>query len=190
MVALRRLTPAEYLAIERQAERKSEFFDGFMIAMAGASLNHGHIVHNVDVELGVQLREGPCVVVTQDLRVQVSTAGDYAYPDIVVVCDEPQLADANLDTLLNPTALIEVLSPSTEVHDRGRKAEAYRGIASLREYVLIAQDRVHVEVVTRQGTVWVLTEVNDINGAVTLSSIGCTLSLRRIYAKVRFPARP
>ena len=191
MVALRRLTPAEYLAYERSAERKSEFFDGYLIAMAGASRAHSLIVHNTDVELGLQLRERQCEVYTQDMRVQVSVAGDYAYPDLVVVCEEPVFSfEGHVDTLLNPTALMEVLSPSTEHHDRGRKAEAYRAMGSLQEYVLIAQDRVHVEVFTRQGELWVLHETNDINGSITLGSIGCTLPVRRIYAKVRFPARP
>src|SRR5947209_1452139 len=114
-----RLAPAEYLAIERAAEYKSEFFAGELFAMAGASPAHVLITSNVNRELGTQLRNCPCRVYSSDLRVKVSATGLYTYPDVAVVCGEQQFDDEHRDSLLNPTLVVEVLSPSTEAYDRG-----------------------------------------------------------------------
>jgi Uma2 family endonuclease len=136
--AKQRLTPEEYLARERQVDTKSEFYDGELFAKAGASRSHNLIVGNVTGELRAQLRGRPCEVYPADMRVKVSETGLYAYPDVVVVCGEPRFEDEHLDTLLNPTVIVDVLSPSTEAYDRGEKFAQYRKLASLREYVLIA----------------------------------------------------
>jgi Uma2 family endonuclease len=180
-----RLTPEEYLTLEREAEYKSEYFDGEVFAMAGASARHVLIVTNVVRELGTQLRRRPCTVYSSDLRVRVSETGLYTYPDVVVVCGTPQWADDQQDTLLNPTLLVEVLSESTKDYDRGGKFEHYRTLQSLIEYVLIAQDKTHVEHFVRQpDNRWILSETNSVEDTIHLSSIGCKLELAEIYDKV------
>jgi Uma2 family endonuclease len=183
------LTEQEYLAIERAADVRSEFFAGEMFAMAGASLEHNLITANVTRELGTQLKRRPCRVVSTDMRVKVSATGLYTYPDVAVICDEPQLEDARQDTLLNPTLIVEVLSPTTEAYDRGDKFAQYRRLESLREYVLIAQDRQRIERYVRQaeGQEWLLTEISDPEGCVPLTAIGCELALAEVYDKVPLP---
>lgn len=175
----------EYLELERAAEIRSEYLQGRIVAMSGASLRHGAISMNLSGLLHAQLRSRPCQAFAADMRVQVAEADFFTYPDIAVVCDEPQLADSHHDTLLNPTVLIEVLSPSTADYDRGRKFEHYRHLTSLREYVLVAQDRVHVEHYTRQDDgSWRLTETDDAGAEIRLPSIDCALRLQDVYEKV------
>jgi Uma2 family endonuclease len=120
----RRITPQEYLEIERKAETRSEYLDGQMFAMAGASFEHTQIVRNITVELGLQLRNGPCEIFPLDLRTKVNPTGLYTYPDIAGVCGEAQIED--FDNLVNPILLVEVLSTSTESYDRGKKFAHYR----------------------------------------------------------------
>lgn len=187
--AKRRLTPEEYLACERHAETKSEFYHGEMFAMAGASRNHNLIVANLTGELRAQLRGRPCEVYPADMRVKVSETGLYTYPDVVLVCSEPLFEDEHVDTLLNPTLIVEVLSPSTEAHDRGEKFAQYRKLASLHEYVMIAQDRFRIEHYVRQGKEqWLLTEASDLGDTVHLPSIGCDLQLSEAYDRVTIGA--
>jgi Uma2 family endonuclease len=145
------LTPEQYLEIERKAEFKSEYYQGEMFAMPGARLAHIQIVANASGELRQQLRGRDCQPLSSDMRVCVSEDGFYTYPDVVVVCGKPQFIDGTLDTLLNPTVIIEVLSDSTEAYDRGKKFELYRPLESLAEYVLISSRRVSVERFTRQN---------------------------------------
>lgn len=183
------LTPEEYLAIERKAEYKSEYFNGEMFAMAGASERHALIVTNVVAELRGQLRHRPCTVYSTDLRVRVSPTGLYTYPDVIVVCGQAQFADDQKDTLLNPTLIVEVLSESTKDYDRGGKFEHYRSLASLSEYVLIAQDKHHVEHFVRQpDNRWLLSETNRLEDTIHLPSIDCALALTEVYDKVEMPA--
>jgi Uma2 family endonuclease len=185
----RRLTPEEYLAMERQSEEKHEYLDGEVFAMTGTSLRHNDIVWNVAGILYSQLRGRPCRASVGDMRIQVDATGLYTYPDIVVVCGEPQLADAELDTLLNPTLIIEVLSPSTEAYDRGKKFAHYRTIASLAEVVLVSQERVQVERFSRQpGGGWLLLEANRLEDRLPLPAIGCELSLADVYERVFNPS--
>ncbi len=186
-VPKRLLTPEEYLAKERKAQYKSEYYDGEMFAMLGASREHNLIAGNVNGEARNQLRGRPCEVYQSDMRVKVSRTGLYTYPDVVIVCGEPRFEDAEVDTLLNPTVIFEVLSESTEGYDRGKKSEHYRRISSLREYVLIAQDRCHVERFTRQpDDRWTLWETDDLQAVLELPSVGCELNLTEIYARVKF----
>lgn len=181
------LTPEEYLALERRAEQKSEFVNGRVFAMAGASRAHNRITTNLTGELYAQLRDGPCEVFGGDLRLKVSATGLYTYPDLTVVCGEALFEDEALDTLLNPTLIIEVLSPSTEAYDRGEKFAHYRRLETLREYLLVAQDRYRVEQYTRQpDDRWLLAEISDPGGIVELRSIGCRIALTAIYARVTF----
>ena len=186
-----KLTEAEYLAKERKAEFKSEFYRGEMFAMSRASREHILIAGNVTGELRNQFKGRCCEVYSNDMRVRVSATGLYTYPDVVIVCGEPEFLDAEVDTLLNPTVLIEVLSPSTESYDRGAKAEQYRRIPSLREHVLITQDRPHVDVLIRQedGS-WLLRETNELDQVVTLPSVSVSLPMCEIYDRITFEAPP
>jgi Uma2 family endonuclease len=179
------VSPEEYLAIERKAEYKSEYFNGEMFAMAGASPRHVLIVTNLVVALGGQVRGRPCRVYSTDLRVRVSPTGLYTYPDVIVVCGQVQLADDQKDTLLNPTVIIEVLSESTKDYDRGGKSQHYRTLASLTEYVVVAQESCHVEHWVRQPEDrWLFSETNDIKDTIRLPTIECDLVLAEVYDKV------
>ena len=182
------LTPAEYLASERKATTKSEYFAGQIYAMSGASRAHNLIVANLISAFHAQFSERACEVYANDMRVKVESTGLYTYPDVLVVCDEPRFEDAGLDTLLNPTVLVEVLSPSTEAYDRGEKFSHYRHLESLQEYVLVAQNRIRVEHYRRQGEKWLLTEFDDLVDIISLPSIACELSTLAIYAKVKLSA--
>jgi Uma2 family endonuclease len=187
--APQRLTPAEYLEIERAADQKSEFFGGEMFAMAGAGREHNLIAANLTRVLGNQLMGRPCELYPGDMRVKVSPTGLYTYPDIVVVCGEPEFEDAQLDTLLNPTLIIEMLSSTTEAYDRGDKFVQYRQIDSLQQYLLIAQDRVLLEQYARQAGSheWLLAGLSDLQGIASLVSISCKLTLAEVYDKVKLP---
>ena len=182
------LTPEQYLELERKAEHRSEYWQGQMFAMSGATRSHNLIGGNVFGQVREQLRGRPCEPYTSDMRVMASNASLYAYPDVTVVCGPPQFLENRQDTLLNPTLIIEVLSPSTEAYDRGRKFERYRTIASLRQYLLIAQDRIQADLYTRQSEEkWVLTSFNGRENFVELESVGCRLSLAECYERVDFP---
>ncbi len=182
-----RLAPAEYLALERAASTRSEYVGGEIFAMAGASRQHNLITGNVIRELGSQLRRKPCEVYPSDMRVKVASTGLYTYPDVVVVCEEPAFEDAELDTLLNPTVLVEVLSKSTADYDLGRKFEQYRTLPSLREVLFVAQGSVHLVHCRRQSDdTWILSETRDANERLAMTSIGAELPVAEVYAKVRF----
>ena len=178
------LTPEEYLAFERKATTKHEYLNGQIIAMSGASFAHNFITVNIATSLNVQLMEGECRVATSDMRVKVTEIDSYFYPDVVVVCGEPIPEDNIFDTLLNPTLIVEVLSPSTEAYDRGEKFEHYQQIASLKDYILISQDEVHVEHYCRQGSGWMQSEFRELGDALSLLSINCELRLQDIYRRV------
>jgi Uma2 family endonuclease len=181
------LTQEEYLRIERAAEFKSEYYDGQMYAMSGGSYPHGKIIPNLAAELRQALRGKGCSVTTSEVRVRVSPRGFYTYPDIAVVCGPPQFADDQADTLLNPTLLVEVLSPSTEAHDRGFKFAQYRQLESLREYALVSQTEPRVEVFRRQPAgEWLLSEVIGVDATCRFDSVGCQVALAEIYYDVSF----
>ena len=177
-------TPEEYLELERKTERKNEYLNGEISAMGGASPRHVLIVTNVVRELSSQLKGRPCSVFSTDLRVRVSPEGLYTYPDVAVLCGPPQFSDSRRDTLTNPTLIVEVLSKSTKDYDR-EKFEQYRSIESFREYVLIAQDRPHVEHFVRQtDNTWLLSETSKPDDAVSLPAIGCQLQLAEVYDRL------
>jgi Uma2 family endonuclease len=180
------ITPEEYLRLERASQEKHEYFRGEIFAMTGASREHNLIAQNTSRHLGNQLDDRQCEVYQSDMRVRIPTTGLFTYPDVVVVCGIPKFEDDELDTLLNPTILIEVLSSSTEKYDRGTKALYYRSIPSLQEYVLIAQDNVQVEHYRRQEGQWGIADFNSLDSQLTLMSIGCSLNLSDIYKKVTF----
>ena len=182
-----RITPEEYLELERKAEIKSEYFDGEMFAMSGVMREHSTIVINITTELSTQFIDRPCEVHGPNMRVKVSPTGLYTYPDVAAVCGEPEFEDVHLDTLINPQLIIEVLSESTESYDRGKKFAHYRSINTLREYVLVSQTECRIERFTRQDDGnWLYTESTDPDGSIELTSVACRLSLSRVYHKVDF----
>ena len=180
-------TPEEYIVRERKAQFKSEYLSGRIVAMSGASRAHNLITRNISGELYVQLKGRTCESYTNDMRVRIPSPMSYTYPDVVVVCDEPRFEDDVFDTLLNPTVLVEVLSPSTEAYDRDRKFSRYRQIASLQEYILVSQDKFCVEHYRRRGNHWVLTGFRPREDVLPLLSIHCELALSDIYHLVKFP---
>lgn len=181
------ISPQEYLRLERQSEYKSEYVNGQIFAMTGASRNHNLITTNISRELSLQLKGQPCEVYAVDMRVKVRATGLYTYPDVAVVCGEPQFEDDFVDTLLNPTLLIEVLSPSTERYDRIAKSSYYRTIDSLAEHLLVAQDEVRIEQYFRQPDgQWSLMEYLALDKSAQLTSINCSLLLSEVYDRITF----
>lgn len=175
-------TEAEYLAFERAAVEKHEYHRGEIVAMVGASMNHSAITANLTIALGTRLRGSHCRVFGNDLRVRAATGPDYVYPDVTVVCGEPRLADSHHDILLNPTLVIEVLSPSTESYDRAGKWEIYRTVDTLQVYLLVAQARPRIEQFRRQeGGLWLWQEAVGLDATLELPTLGCTVPLREIY---------
>lgn len=181
MTAIPKPTLAEYLERERAAETKSEYLDGDIFAMTGASAAHNLIVANLIRELGNQFRKRPCRVYPSDLRVQV--ADGYLYPDATLVCGRPEFAEQ--DNLTNPTLVVEVLSPSTADYDLGAKFARYRQLPSLSDYLLVAQDRVGLIHYQRQGErSWLMTEIDDPTATLELTGLDCRLAVAEIYDKV------
>ena len=180
-------TPAEYLALERAAETRSEYIYGHIYAMAGASREHSLIVGNLSRIVGQQLLEGDCEVHSSEVRVRVSQTGLYTYPDVAIACGPIEFEDDHVDTLLNPVVIIEVLSPSTEAYDRGEKFAHYRRLDSLKEYILVSQDRVRVERYVRQGERWVLSELSIPDDVLEFAALDCRIKLSEIYRKVVLP---
>ena len=178
-----RLAIQEYLAHERQAETKSDYLDGEMFAMAGASREHNLVCGDIFGSLLVQLRGSGCEVYTSEMRVR--TPDDLlTYPDVVVACGELLFDGSEIDTLLNPILIAEVLSPSTEAYDRLTKLEHYRRTPSVAEILLVAQDRPRVEHWVRGGDGrWVVEDVQDLEATVELLSIRCMLPLKRVYER-------
>jgi Uma2 family endonuclease len=178
------VSPQEYLAIERAADFKSEYVAGEMFAMSGASRNHSFLVGDIFAQLLQQLKSRQCEVHASELRVRVTPA-TYTYPDVVVVCGEPEFEDSELDTLLNPTVIFEVLSPSTENWDRGGKFERYRRLESLKEYILVSHSEYLVEQRARQSdNTWLLRDIEGPDSTLHITSIDCVMSLREIYNRV------
>jgi Uma2 family endonuclease len=180
------VTPEEYLELERKAEFKSEYHDGKIYAMSGVSRWHDWINSQLSGLIYQHLRGSQCGWFTANMRVLVEASGLYTYPDLSVVCGKAQFADDRFDTLTNPILLVEILSPSTEDYDRGRKAAMYRKIPSLQELLLIAQGAYEVEL-HRRGTdgTWSLIEVSGLDATIELRSIGYTLRLSELYERVR-----
>lgn len=177
----------EYLRLERLAEYKSEYLNGEIFAMSGASREHNLITINISRELSQQLKGRPCEVYAGDMRVKVLWNGLYTYPDVAVVCGEPQFEDDQVDTLLNPTVLVEVLSPSTERYDRIAKSSYYRTIDSLKEHLLVAQDEVRLEQYVRHADgQWRLFEYLTLESTVHLASLECSLPLTDVYDRITF----
>ncbi|MFL6278266.1 MAG: Uma2 family endonuclease [Blastocatellia bacterium] len=192
-----RYTVEEYLALERAAEARHEFLDGQVYLMAGESLEHGTICTNLSGQLYNQLRGKPCQVFSKDMKVRsgpepksrYESKGLYSYPDLVVVCGEARFHDEHRDVLLNPTAIIEVLSPTTEAFDRGEKWSRYQTwLPSLTHYVLVSQAKSQLEHYLRQPNgEWLYSSVKERTGSLYLAAIDSTLRLAEVYDRVVFP---
>jgi len=184
-VPKKKLSEAEYLAIEDAAEFKSEFYDGEMFAMAGASLRHNRIKDNLILEIGICLKGGSCHTYSSDMRVKVERTGLYTYPDLIIVCGRPEIDPERKDTLLNPQVIFEVLSKSTESYDRGKKFLNCRRIPALQEYVLVSQDQKLIERFVRQPDGdWLLTTFDDPDGAFTLTFVPVRVPMADVYRGV------
>jgi Uma2 family endonuclease len=155
--------------------------------MFGSNRAHNLITANISVQLHARLRNSECVVFASDMRVSIPLTRSYFDPDVGVVCEEPRFADDVFDTLLNPIVIVEVLSPSTEAYDRGEKFAHYRQLPSLKEYILVSQDKVRVEHYFRQTQQWVLTDFQQLEQQLPLPSIQCELPLQEIYERAPFP---
>lgn len=183
------LTPEQYLEIERRAQEKSEYWNGEMFAMAGGSAAHSELTAAVISILRPQLLRRGCRVYDSNMRVRISATDLYTYPDVTAICGAPEFADGRKDTLVNPTLIVEVLSPSTEAYDRGKKFAQYRSIPSLREYLLIAQDQMQVELYIRtSSTTWELTVFTGTDAVVTLPSLSASIPLADLYQGVDLTA--
>jgi len=181
---LQSLSPQDFLAFEREAETKHEYAGGEVLAMTGASERHNLIVANLAGELYLQLRDRPCRIYSSDQRVAISPEGPFYYPDVVALCEAPRFLDEEDDTLLNPSVLVEVLSPSTEAFVRGPKFSDYRTIESVQEIVIVAQDAMRVEhFVRRNDGHWLLTDHASPESVLELVALGCRVELSRVYAK-------
>ena len=182
------VTAAEYLLAERASSTRHFFYQGETYAMAGASREHSRIALNFGSVLNQLFSQRPCEAFVADMRVKNVRTGSYFYPDIVATCEALKFENDNFDSLINPQVIIEVLSKSTEKFDRGLKFEDYQKLTSLKEYVLISQDRLHVERFTRKSeSTWEYWSSNDPGDALVLASIDCEIRLAEIYSKVKFP---
>ena len=178
----------EYLALERASEIRHDFLAGELFAMVGAGRRHNLIVTNLVAALRPQLRGTGCEIYANDMRVRVAEADFAAYPDVVVACSGPRFHDRESDTLLDPTLIVEVLSPSTADYDRGTKFASFRRLPSLRDYLLVSQTAVQVEHFTRHDDeTWRLAETSDPDAVLELPSIGCRLALRAVYEELPAP---
>lgn len=184
-----RFTPEEYLTFERASETKHEYIDGFIYAMAGGSSPHNRICFNVIGELHARLKGSDCFGFTSDQKIRTDLLDLFSYPDITIVCGEPIFHDHHKDVVLNPKVIIEVLSPSTESHDRVEKFARYRTIKTLTDYLLVAQDRASVEHFTRQKgkSEWLYSAAIGLQSVIKLASLNCTLKLAEVYDRITFP---
>jgi Uma2 family endonuclease len=178
----RKFSLEEYFVLEQDATYRSEYVNGEIFAMTGASPRHVTISTNTLAAFHAQLRGKPCRVYTSDLRLRVNK--DIFYPDVTVVCGEPNIAKG--DVLLNPTLLAEVLSPSTADYDKGVKMNKYITLESLKDYLLIDQAMPSIMHYTRQGAGWFLMTYTSLSDVLDLPNVGCTLALTDVYERVDF----
>ena len=183
------MTEAEYLEFERASETKHEFFDGEVFDMAGASEEHNSIAQSISHYLYPQVRKNGCKVHSSDMRLKVLATGLFTYPDISIYCGELKFTGDKPDTLTNPTIIIEILSPSTELHDRNAKFRHYQQIPSLKEYVLVSQDKARIERYLREEgkKTWQYLDVEGLDESIEFPSVKALLKLADVYEQVSFP---
>ena len=185
-------TPEEYITLERKAIPdaeivRSEYMNGKIIGRSSSNLSHNLITGNIVAGLYTRLGNSECFIFANEMRVSIPSANSYFYPDVGVVCEEPRFEDDVFDILLNPIVVVEVLSPSTEAYDRGDKFAHYRQLESLQEYILVSQDKVCIDHYVRHAAQWILTDFQELDQQLPLTSIQCELPLQEIYESVPFP---
>lgn len=182
-----RSTVEQYHRLEKHSLVKHELIGGTIVAMVGASRRHNLIVMNIGASLHAQFRDRTCEVYPSDMRVHIPNTDQYTYPDVTVVCDPPEFSDDTIDTLTNPTVIVEVLSPSTEQYDRGRKFQMYRRLPSLQDYVLVTVDQPHIEHFQRTANdMWSLSDAVGLHTTLHIASVDAALLLANVYEKVSF----
>ena len=188
----RKYTLEEYFDLERSTNERFEYWNGDIYSMSGVSENHAQIETNSVTLLSNKLRERPCRVFPANMRIKVPSLPPYRYGDVSAMCGQPAFEKiGGVDTLTNPSLIIEVLSDSTEAYERGDKFTHYKSIPSLREYLLIAQHRPHItQYVRQEDGSWSYREVNDLSASLQLASVDCVLELSEVYRDVTFPAKP
>ena len=183
-------TPEEYLALEEEAEHRSEYYQGEIFAMSGGSVNHNRIARNLVIAFETDFQEKPCEAFINDMRLLVKKNGLYTYPDVMVVCDKLEFVKDRDDTLTNPVVIVKVLSKSTEGYDRGAKFELYQALETLQDYILIDQTKVHVEHFHRlDDGRWILQEFEQFENVLQLASVDFEISLEQIYWNVDWEQR-
>jgi Uma2 family endonuclease len=183
--AAKYITQQDYLELERNALDKHEYYKGEIFAMSGASFKHNLIESNLRGALHNFLQDKNCNEFGSNLRIHIPSNTLYTYPDIIVLCDEPQFVDEEFDTITNPSVIIEILSPSTANYDRGTKFDLYREIISLKEYILVDSNDIHLVLyVKNANNTWTLSETKDISGSIRIPSIDFTINLADIYSGV------
>jgi Uma2 family endonuclease len=178
----------EYFKLERDSRERYEYWHGEVFNMSGASPEHDDIVMNVGRTLGNLLASRPCRVSSSDMKIKVPAAPPYRYADIVITCGNREFEEiGGMKMLINPTLIIEVLSPSTERYDRGAKFTNYQSISSFKEYLLIAQDKPCItQFVKQEDGNWKPDELTELSGKLYLPSIDCTLALNDVYQDINF----
>lgn len=180
--AAKYVTQQDYLAFERSALDKHEYYKGEIFAMSSASFKHNLIETNLRRALGNFLQDKDCNEFGSNQRIHIPSNTLYTYPDIIVLCDDPAFVDDEFDTITNPSVIIEILSPSTANYDRGAKFDLYREITSLHEYLLVDSTTIHaVLYVKNDDNTWTLSEKKDLDQSLTIPSINCTIGIRDIY---------
>ena len=183
-------TPEEYLTLERKAEFKSEYFDGGIFVMQGASDPHTIINNNVGGEFYLQLKGSSCVARSNDMKVRSPDKGMFVYPDLTIVCGAAQFHDGTKDVIINPKLIVEILSPSSEAFDRGKKFAKYKLLESFTDYILIAQDEPQIDYFVRQENGgWLQKSASGIDAEVPIAAVGCILRLADVYSNVEFPTK-
>lgn len=188
----RKYTLEEYFDLELSSNERYEYWNGEVFCMSGVSEEHAQVETNFITLLSNKLRGRPCRVFPANMRIKVPSLPPYRYADVSVVCGQPVFEKiGGVDVLTNPKLIIEVLSDSTEAHDRGDKFTHYKSISSLREYVMVAQHRPHVTQYAKQSDgSWSYLEVNELSAILQLASVDCVLELNEVYRDVTFPVAP
>lgn len=179
----------EYLEMENAATEKHEYYKGEIFAMSGAKMPHNEISSNLMTSLGPKLKGKKCKPYGSDVRIHIESNTLFTYPDISIICGELITLNNDNYNVLNPTVIIEILSSSTKNYDRGEKFKLYRDIPTLKEYMLVDSESIHIEMFRlNENKHWELEEFNSLNNNVPLNAIGETISLSEIYNGVKFEA--
>ena len=181
------ISPEEYLEQEMAAVEKHEYYRGEVFGMSGASREHNEIYSNIFTDIGSKLKGKGCKPYGSDFRVHIPKNTLYTYPDIIIICGDPELIDEKFGTVTNPSVIFELLSHSTRNYYKGEKFTLYRDIGSLKEYILVDTERIHVEKhIRREDNSWVLTDYRSLDEFFTIETVQVSLLLKDVYDGVTF----